>query len=440
MNEEILSKYEIVLGMEVHMQLNSEMKMFCSCKNDPFFSEPNVNVCPTCLGLPGAMPVANKDAIESAQKMAIALGGNLSREIIFERKNYFYPDLPKSFQITCPHYPISMGGEFDLSYFGIESQIKWREIHLEEDTGKSIHEDKTYLDFNKSGVPLLEMVTEPDFHSIEHAVIFCKEIQLIARKLKVSNADMEKGQMRLEANISVRRIGDTNLPSYRVELKNINSFGFMRKALSYEYRRQAEALENGEKLHQETRGFDELKQSTFVQRSKEEANDYRYFPEPDIPPVIFSESDIEQITTLLPELPSEIRLRLDQLDIPKNYIDILVDDDGRLNKLQELISIFNIEPKKAAVLCIEYPQNIEKSAKQIADEENSKNSEKISDVGVIEEVVKKVLESNQPNVELYKSGKATVLQFLIGQVMREMKGKADAKIVNDLMRKELEKA
>lgn len=440
MNEEILSKYEIVLGMEVHMQLNSEMKMFCSCKNDPFFSEPNVNVCPTCLGLPGAMPVANKDAIESAQKMAIALGGNLSREIIFERKNYFYPDLPKSFQITCPHYPISVGGEFDLSYFGIESQIKWREIHLEEDTGKSIHEDKTYLDFNKSGVPLLEMVTEPDFHSIEHAVIFCKEIQLIARKLKVSNADMEKGQMRLEANISVRRIGDTNLPSYRVELKNINSFGFMRKALSYEYRRQAEALENGEKLHQETRGFDELKQSTFVQRSKEEANDYRYFPEPDIPPVIFSESDIEQITTLLPELPSEIRLRLDQLDIPKNYIDILVDDDGRLNKLQELISIFNIEPKKAAVLCIEYPQNIEKSAKQIADEENSKNSEKISDVGVIEEVVKKVLESNQPNVELYKSGKATVLQFLIGQVMREMKGKADAKIVNDLMRKELEKA
>src|SRR3989344_4635387 len=266
-----MNEYELVLGMEIHLQLDTESKMFCTCKNDPFNSEPNANVCPVCLGLPGAMPVANLDAIKKAQLMTHYLGLKLNDKIIFERKNYFYPDLPKGFQLTCPHNPIGSGGEFaypsarddrpsakdDNSGSTQEASktddikvVRWREVHLEEDTAKSSHENKeTRIDFNKSGVPLVEMVTEPDFHSIEDAVNFCKEIQFYARYLGISEASMEKGHMRLEANISVRLKGQAAtedqalLPNYRVELKNINSFGFMRKALAFELRRQAEAIE-----------------------------------------------------------------------------------------------------------------------------------------------------------------------------------------------------
>src|SRR3989344_1933742 len=287
-------KYELVLGLEIHLQLNTKAKMFCSCKNEPFGSKPNTHVCPICLGLPGAMPVPNKEAIEKAQIMAQTLGSNLREEIIFERKNYFYPDLPKAFQLTTPHYPVSESGTFKWTHLNERKEISWREIHLEEDTAKSMHKDgKTWIDFNKSGVPLLEMVTEPDFRSADQAVQFAKEMQWYARYLNVSDADMEKGQMRLEANISLQEIRNpnieirnkSNLPNYRVELKNINSFAFMKKALEAEVKRQSEALRNGEILTQETRGYNESKKTTFLQREKEEAHDYRYFPEPDIPVV-----------------------------------------------------------------------------------------------------------------------------------------------------------
>lgn len=216
-------KYQLVLGLEVHLQLTTEMKMFCACRNNPFHGNVNSHVCPVCLGLPGAMPVPNKEAVESAQKMAAALGTKLRSKIIFERKNYFYPDLPKGFQITTPHYPIGEGGSYSLLFepeSSTQSQhttIRWREIHLEEDTAKSMHkEGKTWIDFNKSGVPLLEMVTEPDFNSVQQAVQFCKEIQWYARYLGVSDADMEKGQMRLEANISLRQLKTQNqkLPAF----------------------------------------------------------------------------------------------------------------------------------------------------------------------------------------------------------------------------------
>lgn len=430
-------EYELVLGIEVHMQLATEQKMFCSCKNDPFYSEPNTNVCPVCLGLPGAMPVPNLNAIKSAQKMANALGGNLNNQIIFERKNYFYPDLPKAFQLTCPHYPISTGGSVDLTYFGIDYPIRWREIHLEEDTAKSMHTDKTYIDFNKSSVPLLEMVTEPDFHDIEHAVIFCKEIQLIARRLGVSDADMEKGQMRLEANISVRKIGQIDLPNYRVELKNINSFGFMKKALEYELRRQIQELSLGNKLSQETRGFNESKNETFVQRSKEEANDYRYFPEPDIPPIIFSDEDLQEITTFQIELPAVTRSKLKSLNISINYIDILVNDFEKLQKVYDLIQQFKYEPKKAVILVCEYPQNFSLTAKQIDDYQKQKMLGFIDSDQEITKLVDEVILQNDKVVSDYKSGKESALQFLIGQVMRLAKGKADATKVKEILLKNI---
>lgn len=433
-------KYEIVLGMEIHMQLGTEMKMFCSCKSDPFYSDPNKNVCPTCLGLPGAMPQANLSAIQLAQKMAFALGGKLNNEIIFERKNYFYPDLPKAFQLTCPHYPISTSGQIDLSYHGISYPIRWREIHLEEDTAKSSHSDMTYIDFNKSGVPLLEMVTEPDFKSIDDAVTFCKEIQLIARALGISGADMEKGQMRLEANISVRKKGETALPNYRVELKNINSFGFMKKALEHELRRQVEELEKGNELFQETRGFDENKKKTFVQRSKEEANDYRYFPEPDIPPCRFTDEDLQGITTSVEsvKLPSQLRDELAKKNLKPNYIEILVNDciwsDGRkFEAYSDLVSKFEFDSVKAATLIIDSIEYRESTAQQIAESEKKKQSEKISDTSELEKIVEGVISEHQKVVDDYKGGKENALQFLVGQIMKESRGKADVKIAREIL-------
>lgn len=427
------SNYEMVLGIEIHMQLSSEMKMFCTCKNDPFKSEPNTNVCPVCLGLPGALPVANPDAIKRAQKMAAALGGNLNKQIIFERKNYFYPDLAKGFQLTCPHYPISTAGQMDLSLLGVEYPIRWREIHLEEDTGKSTHSDKTYLDFNKSGVPLLEMVTEPDFKTIEDAVIFCKEIQLLARTLGISEADMEKGHMRLEANVSVRKVGETELPNYRVELKNINSFGFMKKALEYEVKRQSEELEKGTTLYQETRGFNEASNSTFVQRSKEDANDYRYFPEPDIPPVEFADAELAEVSHFDVLLPNTKRKNLLDKKVSANYVAILVEDNDLYSKVLELIEKHNIAPQKACSLYIDQTNNRNLSPEEIAKKENEKSSNVISDKSQIEKIVDEVLSENPKSIEDFKNGKDSVLQFLMGQGMKKSQGKADVATLKEML-------
>ena len=418
MNE---TDYSMVLGLEIHMQLNTETKMFCGCKNDPFFSKPNTNVCPVCLGLPGAMPVPNLEAIKSAQMFSHALGSKLQEKIIYERKNYFYPDLPKGFQLTCPHNPIAIGG----SLFGINI----REIHLEEDTAKSIHtDDLTLIDFNKSGVPLLEIVTEPDFNNIDQAVSFCKEIQLIAKYLKVSEADMEKGNMRLEANISVRKPGQKELPNYRVEMKNINSFSFMKKALRYELRRQVAALMNDETLAQETRGFNEVTSKTFSQRSKEEANDYRYFPEPDIPVIEVSQKWMDEITTRDVLLPSELRKQLKEKGLNNQYILRLVSDFSLYEKYLAVLD-FGYSPSESANFVINILEYKEKSPSEIDEIVKSNRASKLSDESVILPIVKTVIDQNPKVVSDYKAGNASALQFLIGQVMRATRGQADAKIV-----------
>ena len=417
--------FQMVLGLEIHLQLKTDIKMFCSCKNDPFFSNANENICPVCTGLPGAMPIPNKNAISLAQKFACALNSDLNSHIIFERKNYFYPDLPKGFQITCPHYPIGTGGSLN--------GINFREIHLEEDTAKSIHDvNKTLIDFNKSGVPLLEIVTEPDFRSIEDAVDFCKEVQLVARYLGVSDADMEKGQMRLEANISVRKVGDDNLPNYRVEMKNINSFGFMKKALEYELRRQSEALRNGEKLSQETRGFDESAGKTFVQRNKEESNDYRYFPEPDIPPIVFDETDILEITKSIGELPSSVRVLLNGDNLGHEYIEVLVNNKNLLDIYFDL-KLLGYAPSKSANFVINEAKYKGLSASEIDKLEKLDLSSKIDSADDLRPIVEKVILENEKVVEDYKSGNINAIQFLIRQVMKATNGKAEAKMVNDLI-------
>lgn len=435
---QINMKYELVLGMEIHMQLKTDSKMFCGCKNDPFFSEPNANVCPICLGLPGALPAPNLEAIKSAQLMAYHLGSNLNSEIIFERKNYFYPDLPKGYQLTCPHWPISNGGSFIYDLQKDFQPKRWREVHLEEDTAKSTHTgSETLIDFNKSGVPLLEMVTEPDFHDIESAVEFCREVQLLARYLGVSEADMEKGQMRLEANISVRPAGQNDLPNYRVELKNINSFAFMRKALEFEFVRQSELLQMGEKLFQETRGFNENTGKTFSQRSKEEANDYRYFPEPDIPKIEVDEGWIREITSKKVETPRSIRSALAKHNLSVQYVVRLVNDFSLRSKFDKLISL-GADAAKAANWIINKSEYNEKTAEEILEIENAKKSELMSDDSQLGPIINRVISENEKAVTDYKNGNTNSLQFLIGQVMKLSRGKADATTVRTNLLTKLE--
>ncbi|MCX6762279.1 MAG: Asp-tRNA(Asn)/Glu-tRNA(Gln) amidotransferase subunit GatB, partial [Candidatus Moranbacteria bacterium] len=295
-------KYKPTIGMEVHVELATESKMFCECKNELGLDRiPNTNICPICTGQPGALPAANEKAIEYVVKAGLALGSEIAEVSKFDRKNYFYPDLPKGYQISQYDQPLCLGGFLKIG----EKKIGITRIHLEEDTGKLIHQkgnDFSLVDFNRSGVPLMELVTEPDIESAQEAKKFCEQLQLILRYIGISDADMEKGQMRCEANISIsanEKLGT------KVEVKNLNSFKVVEKAIEYEIKRQAELLDEGKEIAQETRGWDESKMITFSQREKESAHDYRYFPEPDLPPLEIGGEFVEKIRAKLPELPAQ---------------------------------------------------------------------------------------------------------------------------------------
>ncbi len=420
--------------------------MFCGCPAEHFARKPNTQVCPVCLGLPGALPFANKEAIQNSIKFALAFDCEINKFSKFDRKHYFYPDLPKGYQISQYDSPLSINGNFQFSIF--KFQIRIRRIHLEEDTAKLVHQTvdgrkTTLIDFNRSGVALVELVTEPDFTNPKDVVDFLKEVQLIARYLGISNADMEKGSMRLEANVSLAtsyQLQTTIVPDYKVELKNINSFRFLTKALESELKRQKEILEKGEKVLQETRGYDENTGKTFSQRTKEEAQDYRYFPEPDIPPLKFSDVEIEKIKKELPELPSQKRKRfMDSYSLPLDYSNILTEDVGRADyfeKAVELGSKENISPKLIADMMINKKLDLEFS-------EPGGLIRKIIEVTKIEyasedatnEAIRKVLKENQKAVEDYKKGKGQVLGFLIGMVQKESKGKGDPKKIEQAILK-----
>jgi aspartyl-tRNA(Asn)/glutamyl-tRNA(Gln) amidotransferase subunit B len=475
-------KYYPKIGLEIHIELKTKSKMFCNCKNDPDEKHPNINICPVCLGHPGTLPVINQEAVRKTIKTGLALNCEISRHTFFERKNYFYPDLPKGYQISQYSTPLCKNGFLEID----GKKIRIRRVHLEEDTGRLIHEkDCSLVDFNRAGIPLMELVTEPDIESPKEARKFAEELQLILRYLDVSDADMEKGEMRVEANISVSEKRDTL--GTKVEIKNLNSFKAVEKALEYEIERQKKILESGKKVAQETRGWDPAREITFPQREKEEAQDYRYFPEPDLPPLEISEEIIEKIRAEIPELPQQKRERLKrEYGLDEKAIEIFVKDkdfgeyfekvvsefDPNLprEKLSRLIKLatnylttdllgllkgasvkgedFLITPENFAefITLIEEGKISSKIAKIVLEEMFKTGADPshiveekglilITDKEEIEKIAHQVISENQKAVLDFKKGKETALQFLIGQVMAKTKGKANPKLAREILLK-----
>lgn len=417
--------YRLVLGLEIHLHLRTKRKMFCRCSADIWEKEANSITCPVCLGLPGALPVPNEDAVRKTQLLGLALGCSLNQNSKFDRKHYFYPDLPKGYQISQYKEPLCLGGRIELDS-GFFADIE--RIHLEEDVAKSFHEnDKTLLDFNKSGMPLVEIVTKPVFSNTADAVDFCKKIQQTVRFLDIGDVDMEKGQMRLEANISLRtqemeKKGE--LCNYKVEVKNINSFRFMEKAVVAEVERQLQVFEKGEIPIQENRGYNETTGKTVPQRTKEDAKDYRYFPEPDIPPMVFSNDYIAELKKELPELPHMIKKRLVQdYEIKVSESVVLVDNFGLeiVNKFEEYAKK-GLDSKKLANALVNKKETHSWSFDEFKDFIQTPD-ESIDENDLIN-LIKKVIDTNPKAVEDYKNGKESSIQFLFGQLMRKTGGKA----------------
>jgi len=456
--------YKPVIGLEVHVELRTKSKMFCGCSADYFGQKPNTHTCPICLGLPGTLPVPNKKAIEWCVMVGQALNCNINNFSKFDRKNYFYPDLPKGYQISqydqpfCTNGYVHLEGETNEHLPGeAKKRIRIRRVHMEEDTGKLIHQgDSTLIDFNRSGVPLVEIVTEPDFETSAEVVEYLKKLQQIVRYLGVSDADMEKGNMRLEPNISLR-INDEGLrikkrlPNYKVEVKNINSFRFVEKAIEYEIKRQDVMLKGGKTPAQETRGWDEDKQKTVTQRAKEEANDYRYFPEPDIPPIRISASQISSLKSQMPELPDAKLARfINEYNLSIYDAEILTREKIKADHFEKVIKEANknsITPKQVANFIInEKFVNIKgkefdwtsMSPVVMIKLYLSLNRKTSIDEKALERAVKNVIAENTKAVEDFKSGKETALMFLIGQTIRQFKGKIDVKKIIEMLKKVLQ--
>ena len=467
-------KYTPTIGLEIHAELKTATKMFCNSKNDPDESRPNVNVCPVCMGNPGTLPVVNKEAVKSVLKVGLALGGELADFTEFDRKNYFYPDIPKGYQISQYKYPFVSGGELN--------SVKITRIHLEEDTGTSIHEKGGYslVDFNRAGVPLMELVTEPVIHSAKEAADFARELQLLLRYLGVAEANMEKGEMRVEANISITRSDlspdlRSDLLGTKVEVKNLNSFKVVEKAIEYEIKRQTKILEEGEKVVQETRGWDEQKGETFSQRQKEESHDYRYFPEPDIPKMKLSELSefsVEVLKKELPELPKAKRERYTKdFEIKENDIEIFI-QNKKLAEFFEVVAKI-LGEKKLIQLAANYIINdvvngtissatfvelivmigrgelSSRGAKDVLammlkgdDSQPIEIAQKLglfqkNDEAELEKIVKKTIDDNPKVVSEYKAGKIASLEYLVGQGMKMSKSSANPITLRQLLMKHL---
>lgn len=485
-----MSKYLPTIGLEIHAELRTKTKMFCDCPNNPD-DQPNTNVCPVCLGHPGVLPVINKKAIELMIKIGLAINGEINESFKFDRKNYFYPDLPKGYQISQFDMPIVKGGILDISSrIDSEKVVKINRVHLEEDAGKLVHgekgDDSTYVDFNRGGVPLMELVSEPDIHSSEEAMAFAQELQLILRYLGVSDADLEKGHMRVDANIS---ISNTKKLGNKVEVKNLNSFSAIGRAIEYEIKRQEEVLEAGETVAQETRGWDDAKQITVSQRSKEESHDYRYFPEPDLPPLTKDGFDIHALRLEIPELPNAKRQRFaNQFGFTLEQMSILIDDREMANFFEQAVSELEEEEQKEinlekAKLILNYlssdlrgllitrnlsiatikitPENFADLIEMLVKKEiNSRVAKdllvKMLDTGAdprdivkneglgqvsggaeLENVIKAVIEANPKAIEDYRKGKSNALQFLVGKCMAALKGRGNPEVIRGLLEKNL---
>ncbi len=472
--------WEAVIGLEVHVQLNTNTKIFCGCRNE-FGAEPNTNVCPVCLGFPGVLPVFNRRVLEYAIKVGLALNCQIAGYTKFDRKNYFYPDLPKAYQISQYDMPIATDGWIEIDTENGTKRIGIKRVHMEEDAGKLVHgEGVSYVDYNRAGVPLLEIVSEPDISSPDEAYEYLTTLKQIIQYLGVSDCDMEKGSLRCDANVSVRRKGEDKLGT-KTEIKNLNSFKGVKSALEYEIKRQISALEAGERIQQETRLWDANKGITQSMRSKEEAHDYRYFPEPDLLPIEVDSSTIESLRSELPEMPKARRRRLVEeykiteydakvLCLEKEFADYF-EETARLVKNPKkcanlMISILaeqlnqrgisvkelTVSPKQLSELVnmwdegkinnlvvkqvLEEMIETGKSAGVIVEE---KGLAQVSDEGMLEGLAREAIEKNPKVVEDYRSGKKNAVMFLVGQVMKATRGKANPQKVRQLLEELLEK-
>jgi aspartyl-tRNA(Asn)/glutamyl-tRNA(Gln) amidotransferase subunit B len=479
-----VSDFQVVLGLEVHAQLLTRSKIFCGCSTE-FGGAPNTRVCPVCLGLPGALPALNAAVVEMAILAGLALGCEIQRKSVFARKNYFYPDLPKGYQISQYELPICAGGGVEISVDGETRTIRLTRIHMEEDAGKNVHDVTAAgsgVDLNRAGVPLLEIVSEPDLRSIDEAIAYLKTLRAILMALGVNDGNLQEGSFRCDANVSVMPKGATRLGT-RCELKNMNSFRFLRQAIDYEVRRQVELIEAGGKVEQETRLFDPDRGETRSMRSKEEAHDYRYFPEPDLPPVVVDDALVERIRRELPELPRARSARYQRdLGLSAQDAELLVVDKGIADffdatlaeyggapdaakravnwlngDIARLANELGVEPaawriapaQLAAILRLQDAQTIGgPGAKQVVEEVfrtgadpaevvREKGLAQVSDEGAIESAVDRVLAASPSEVERYRGGNKKLLGFFVGQVMKEMKGKGNPAVVNALLKKKL---
>jgi len=474
-------EFEPVIGLEVHVQLNTESKIFCSCSTR-FKAEPNTQTCPVCLGLPGVLPVLNEEALRKAIMAGIALNARIAPYSKFDRKNYFYPDLPKAYQISQFDKPICSGGHIEVRSGEGMKRIGITRAHLEEDAGKSIHSSDpgrrvSYVNFNRTGVPLLEIVSEPEISTSEEAYNYLQKLKMIMKYLDVSDCNMEEGSLRCDVNISLRPRGDVKFGE-KVEIKNLNSFKAVRSSIEYEISRQSALLREGERIAQETRLWDADRNVTFSMRSKEEAHDYRYFPEPDLAPVVLDEQYIETIRARIPELPDRKRGRfVEEYRLPEydaevltsarplaDYFEAVIAAGANpkrasnwimselLARLEdhESISGFVVTPAGLASLLrlIENGTISGKIAKAVFEEMVARGADperivaekgltQVTDAGAIEAMIDRVIGENPASVEDFRGGKDRALKFLVGQVMKESKGKANPQLVNEILLKKL---
>jgi aspartyl-tRNA(Asn)/glutamyl-tRNA(Gln) amidotransferase subunit B len=465
--------YEAVIGLEVHLHLKTRTKAFCGCQADYFGAEPNTHVCPICLGLPGTLPVPNRKAVEFGLRLALALGSRVPEKLLFHRKNYFYPDLPKNYQISQYNLPLGEGGALPLG----GRKVRIKRLHLEEDAGKSLHlEGRTLLDLNRAGSPLLELVTEPDLTTPEEARLFLQRIQALVQTLGISEASPEEGKLRADVNVSVRRAGE--LLGTKVEIKNLNSFKSVQRALEYEIRRQTEILRRGEKVKQATLGFEEGSGKTYPMRTKEEEADYRYFPEPDIPPIPIPRPWVEEIRANLPELPWEKEARYRSLGIKEKdaevlaytpslarFLDralalgeaspqalanwLLADVAGLLNEqgltleetrltpegLSRLVALFERGEITSRVAKALLPEVLEGQDPEALVRERGLRV--VADEAALKGVVAEVIAAMPEAAESVRQGKLKALDALVGQVMRRTKGQARPDLVRRLLQEAL---
>jgi aspartyl-tRNA(Asn)/glutamyl-tRNA(Gln) amidotransferase subunit B len=481
---EQIARYQPVMGLEVHVQLATRTKIFCGCPTG-FGAPPNTNVCPVCLALPGALPVLNRQAVELAIKAALALHCTVNESSVFARKNYFYPDLPKGYQISQYDKPLAEHGYVEINVDGVKKRIGITRIHMEDDAGKSIHdgfkdsEKYSYVDLNRSGTPLIEIVSEPDIRSSEEAYAYVTELKQVLQYIEISDCDMEKGNLRCDVNVSVMRKDAAEFGT-KAEVKNVNSFRFLKMAADYEIARQIAIVDGGGRIVQESRLFSPATGETASMRSKEDAHDYRYFPEPDLVPLKISEAWRERVKATMPELPGDKRARfIEQYGLREydsqvlsstkelaHYFEQVVEvcGDGRMsaNWVQGEISALLKESGKEITECPVSAANLGELLKLIASGELSgklgkevfakmvesgdtarvivdrEGLKQISDTGALDKILDEVIAANPKQVEQYKGGKTTVIGFLVGQVMKASKGQANPAAVNEMLKAKLD--